>query len=89
MIFSRYNNCKPNEFLLEFENAETVYRRTHEREVDIFPVKKLRELEISKELQNINKVDLLVSSDCNNFHPSAQIALHITWWKRTALPFEK
>ena len=47
-------------------------------------------METIKKLQNINKVDLLVSYDFNSFYPSAQIDLCSTWPKiETANPFEK
>ena len=40
-------------------------------------MKKLGDLEISKELQKINKDDLLVSYDFNSLYPTAQIDPHI------------
>ena len=52
--------------------------------------KKLGELEISKDLQKINKDDLLVSYDFNSLYPSAQIDLNSTWPKiETSYPFKK
>ena len=38
-------------------------------------------MEISKELQNLNVDDLLVSYDFNNLPPSAQIGKNCTWAK--------
>ena len=47
-------------------------------------------MEISKELQKINKDDLLVSYDFNSLYPSAQIDINSTWSKvETDNPFEK
>ena len=52
--------------------------------------KKLGGLEVSKELQKINKDDLLVSYDFNSVHPTAQIDIKSSWPKReTAYPFKK
>ena len=52
--------------------------------------KKQRELEISKELQKINKDDLLVSFDFNSLYPSAQVDIISTWPKiETSYPFKK
>ena len=47
-------------------------------------------MEISKELQKINKDDLLVSYDFNSLYPSAQIHINSTWLEiETAYPFRK
>ena len=47
-------------------------------------------MKISKELQNINKYDWLVSYDFNSLYPSAQIDKNSTWAKtETAYPFKK
>ena len=47
-------------------------------------------MEISKELQKINKDDLLVSYNFNNLFPSAQININSYWPKiGTAFPFKK
>ena len=52
--------------------------------------KQLGELEISKELQNINKDDSVVSYDYNSLYPSAQIDKNSTWPKvETTYPFKK
>ena len=62
----------------------------NKKELDNFLDKKLGELEISKELQNINKVDLLVSYDFNSFYPSAQLDINSIWPKiEKTCPFEK
>ena len=46
-------------------------------------------MKISKELQNINKDDLLVSIDFNSLYPSVQIDLNSTWTiKEVSYPFE-
>ena len=47
-------------------------------------------MEISKELQNNNRDDLLVLYDFNSLSPSVQIDSHSTWPKiETAYPFKK
>ena len=47
-------------------------------------------MEISKEIQKIDKDDLLVSCDFNSLYPSAQIYINSNWPKiETAYPFEK
>ena len=47
-------------------------------------------MEISKELQKINKDDLLVSYDFNSLYPSAQIDIKSTWPQiETVYPFKK
>ena len=62
----------------------------NKRELDKLLDKKLGELEIGKEIQNIIKIDLLVSYDFNSLYPSAQIELNSTWLKiETAYPFKK
>ena len=68
-----YINIKREEFKLEFENGGNDYRKINKKELDNFLEKKLGELELSKELQKINKDDLLVSYDFNSLYPSAQI----------------
>ena len=88
--YLKYINTKRNEFKLEFENGEKDYRRINKKELDKFLERKLGELEISKELQKINKDDLLVSYDFNSLYPSAQIDKNSTWPKiETAYPFKK
>ena len=75
---------------IDFENGEKDYRKINKKELDNFLDKKLGELEISKELQNINKDDLLVSYDFNSFNPSAQLDINIIWPKiEKTCPFEK
>ena len=71
--FLKYINTKRDKFKLEFENGEKVYRKINNKELDKFLERKLGELEISKELQKIDKDDLLVSYDFNSLYPSAQI----------------
>ena len=71
--FLNYINTKRDKFKLEFENGEKDYRNINKKELDKFREKKLGELEISKNLQKINKDDLLVSYDFNSLYPSAQI----------------
>ena len=88
--YLKYIRTKREEFKLEFENGEKDYRKINTKELDKFLNKKLGELEISKELQKINKDDLLVSYDFNSLYPSAQIDLNSTWPKiKTAYPFKK
>ena len=88
--YLKYNNTKRDEFKLEFENCKKDYRKVNKKELDKFLEKKLGELEISKDLQKINKDDLLVSYDFNSLYPSAQIDKNSIWPKiETAYPFKK
>ena len=88
--YLKYINTKRDEYTLEFENGEKDYRKINKKEIDKFLERKLGELNISKELQKINKDDLLVSYDFNSLYPSAQIDKDSTWPKiETAYPFEK
>ena len=88
--FLKYNNTKRDEFKTEFENGGKDYRTINNKELDNFSERKLGELNISKELQKINKDDLLVSYDFNSLYPSAQIDKNSTWPKiETAYPFKK
>ena len=88
--YLKYINNKHNEFKLEFKNNEKDHRKINKKEIDKFLEKKLGELEISKELQKIDKDDLLVSYDFNSLYPSAQIDKNSTWPKiETAYPFKK
>ena len=88
--FLKYINIEREEFKLEFENGENDYRKVIKKQLDIFLEKNQGELEISKEIQKINKDDLLVSYDFNSFYLSAHIDLNNTWPKiETAYPFEK
>ena len=88
--YLKYINTKREEFKLKFENGEKHYRKINTKELDKFLEKKLGELEISKELQKINKDDLIVSYDFNSLYPSAQIDKNSTWPRiETAYPFKK
>ena len=88
--YLNYINSKRKEHTLEFENGEKDYRKINKKELEKFIDKKLGELEISKELQKINKDDLLVSYDFNSLYPSAQIDRNSTWPKiETAYPLKK
>ena len=88
--YTEYNDFKREEFKLEYENGENVYRKINKKELDKFLDKKLLELEISEELQNIIEDDFLVSSDLNSLYPGAQMVLNKFWPKiETAYPFEK
>ena len=71
--YLKYIITKRDKFKLEFENGEKDYRKINNKELDKFLEKKLGELNISKDLQKINKDDLLVSYDFNSLYPSAQI----------------
>ena len=88
--YLNYTNTKRKEYTLEFENGEKDYRKINKKEFEKFLERKLGELNISKELQKINKDDLLVSYDFNSLHPSAQIDNNSTWPKiETGYPFKK
>ena len=87
--YLKYINNKRDEFKLKFENGEKDYRKINKKEKDKSLEKKLGELEISKDLQKINKDDLLVSYNFNSLYPSAQIDKNSTWPKiETAYPFK-
>ena len=83
-------NIKRDEFKLQFESDEKVYRKVNTKELDKFPDKKLGELKYSKELQKLNKDNFLVSYDFSSLNPSAQIDLNSIWPKiETVYPFQK
>ena len=87
--YLNYINTKRDKLKLEFENGEKDYRKINKKELDKFLEKKLGELEVSKDLQKINKDDLLVSYDFNTLYPSSQIDKNSTWPKiETAYPFK-
>ena len=87
--YLKYIKIKRDGYKLEFENGEKNYRKINNRELDEILDKKLGDLENSKELQKINKVDLLVSYDFDSFYPSAQVDINSTWPKiETSCPFE-
>ena len=87
--YLNYINTKREKFKTEFENGEKDYRKINNKELDKFLERKLGELNISKDLQKINKEDLLVSYDFNSLYPSAQIDKNSTWLKiETAYPFK-
>ena len=67
--YKKYFNIQRHDFKLEFENGEKDYRKVNEMNIDNFLDKKLRELKYRKELQKINKDDLLVSYDFNCLYP--------------------
>ena len=82
----KYFNIKRDEFRFGCENGEKTIEK--KEELDNFLDKNLGDLKISKELENINKDDLLVSYDFNSLYPSAQIDLNSTWLKlETVYPF--
>ena len=88
--YLKFINIKREEFKLKFENGEKDYRKINKKELDNFLEKQLGELNISKDLQKINKDDLLVSYDFNSLYPTAQIDKNSTWPKiETAYPFNK
>ena len=88
--YFKYINSKRDKFKIDFENGEKDYRKINKKELDKFLEKKLGELEISKDLQNIDKKDLLVSYDFNSLYPSAHIDKNSTWPKiETSYPFKK
>ena len=88
--YLNYINSKRREYTLEFENGEKDYRKINKKELEKLLERKLGNLEISKDLQKINKDDLLVSYDFNSLYPSAQIDKNSTWPKiETAYLFKK
>ena len=88
--YLKYINTKREEFTSEFKNNEKDYRKINKKDLDEYLDKKLGDLNISKDLQKINKEDLLVSYDFNSLYPIAQIDKNSTWPKiETAYPFKK
>ena len=80
---------KLEEYKLEFENRKYEYGKTSRKEIDKRLDKKFRELEISKELQNLKKDVLLVSYDFNSLYPSVEIDFKSTWPKiQTTYPLK-
>ena len=71
--YLKYITTKRKEYTLAFENGEKDYRKIIKKELDKFLERKRGELEISTELQKINKDDILVSYDFNSLFPIAQI----------------
>ena len=55
--YLKFINIKREEFKLKFENCEKDYREINKKELDNFLEKQLGELNISKDLQKINKDD--------------------------------
>ena len=78
----KYIRTKRDEIKLDFENAEKDYRKINNRDLEKIPDKRLGELVICKELQKINKNDLLVSYDFISVYPSAQIDINSIWPKK-------
>ena len=88
--YLKYINTKRDEFKIEFEIKEKDYRKINKKELEKLLKKKLGELELGKELQKIDKDDLLVSYDFNSLYPSAQIDKNSTWPEiETYYPFKK
>ena len=80
-VLLKYITSIREEFKLEFENGEKDYRKIYNKATDKFLEKKLGEMEISIELQKINRDDLLVAYDFNSLYPSAQIDINSIWPK--------
>ena len=79
--FLKYINTKRDGFKTDFENGEKGSSKINNKELNKFLERKLGEINISKELQKIDKDDLLVSYDFNSLYPSAQIDINSTWPK--------
>ena len=79
--YLNYINTKREEYTLEIENGEKDYRKINKKELEKFLERKIGELNISKDLQKINKDDLLLSYDFNSLYPSAQIDKNSRWPK--------
>ena len=73
--YLKYIKIKQDEFKLEFANGEKGYRKKDEKWLDNTLDRKPGELEVSKELQKINKGDLLVICGFNCLYSSAQIEM--------------
>ena len=88
--YLRFFRIKRNDFELEFENGEKDQRNKNKKELDKLLDRKLGEFELSKELQETNKDDFLVTYDFNSLHPSAHLDRNSFWPKKeTAYPFKK
>ena len=79
--YLKYFNIKRDECRLKFENGEKDYREIDKKELDKFVNKKLGKLEISKDIQNRNRDDSLVSYNFNSLYPSDQIDFNSSWPK--------
>ena len=63
----------------KYENKFDDYRKINKNHFDNYIKKKLSSLPISKELNKIDKSDLLVSSDYNSLYPSAMAHENSKW----------
>ena len=63
----------------KYENKFDDYRKINKQHFENYIEKKLSSLPISKELNKIDKSDLLVSSDYNSLYPSAMAHISSMW----------
>ena len=86
----KYIKSIAEEYEKQFKRDEKDCRKINKKEQEKFAERKLGELPISKNLQRINKDDLLVSYDYNSLYPSAQADINGSWMNiETAYPFQK
>ena len=81
-LFNKYlnqiNKVKKH-FTKKYESKFTDYRQMRTKNLDNYVSKILASLPLSKELNKIDKSDLLVSSDYNSLYPSAMAKDESTW----------
>ena len=70
-IYYRQINNVREHYNNKNESRYVDYRRIDTKEQEKYVIKKLASLPISKELNKIDKIDLLVSSDYTSLYPSA------------------
>ena len=78
-IYFRQTDKVKNHYTKKYENKFDDYRKINTKHLENYIKKKLANLPISKELNNVDKSDLLVSSDYNSLYPSAMAQLQSTW----------
>ena len=78
IYFQRIDKVKKH-YTKKYENKFHVYRKINKQLFENYIKKKLFSPSISKELNKIDKSDLLVSSDYNSLYPSAMAHIKSTW----------
>ena len=63
----------------KYENKFDDYGKINQKHLESYIKKNLASLTNSKEVKNVDKSDLLVSSDYNSLYPSAMAQLQSTW----------
>ena len=78
IYFQRIDKVKKH-YAKKYENKFDDYRKINKQHFENYIKKKLSSLPISKELNAVDKSDLLVSSDYNSLYPSAMAHEKSTW----------